>query len=149
MKRIHSLSLIALFTLAIASASCKDGKGIGSFSATVDGESWSALAPTGAKTGNRLTITGLSVDKQIVMNIGGTTVGTYDMTLIEGSIQPFIYTPSLTQSGAANTYVGTSGSIEITGIDESRVSGTFSLTATNQSLGPIGVSGTFTDIKYF
>lgn len=149
MKHIITLSLSLLILVGVTLSSCKDDKGLGSFTATIGGQSWSAIAPTGVKTGNRLTITGLSLDKQIVINISGTTVGSYDMSLIEGSIQPFVYTPNVSQQGAQQTYAGTSGTIEVTRIDDSRVSGTFSILAANTSMDIIQITGEFTDVKYF
>lgn len=147
MKYLPSIIIPSLF-LALAITGCKDGKGTGSFTANIDGQSWSAIAPTGAKTGNRLTITGLSLDKQIVINIANTATGTYDMSLIEGSINPLVYVPNVNQQ-AAQSYLGASGTIEVTEINDSRVSGTFSVSATNTGLTPIAITGEFTDVKYF
>ena len=150
MKHLQPIIAASLFFMAtLAGTGCKDGKGTGSFTANIGGESWSAIAPTGGKTGNRLTITGLSLDKQIVINIGGTATGTYDMSLVEGSINPLVYVPNVNQQGAQQTYLGASGTIEVTEVSDSRVSGTFNVTATNQSLAPIQITGEFTDIKYF
>jgi hypothetical protein len=151
MKHIHSLSLVALFIIAITSSSCKDGDiGLGTFNATINGESWSALAPTGIKTGNRLTITGLSVDKQIVINVANAAPGTYDMSLIEGSINPLVYTPNVsTQQGAQQTYAATGGNIIVTKVEDKRVSGTFNVSATNTSMGVININGDFANVKFF
>lgn len=150
MKHLQPLIGASLFfALTLVGTGCKDGKGMGSFTASIDGESWSAIAPTGGKTGNRLTITGLSLDKQIVININGTGTGTYDMSVIEGSINPLVYIPNVNQQGAQQSYIGGSGSIVVTDVSESRVSGTFAVSATNASLTPISITGEFTDIKYF
>lgn len=150
MKKMFFAAIVAVtVTLGISTTGCKDGKGIGSFTATINGETWTALAPTGVKTGNRITITGLSLSKQIVINIGGVTPGTYSMSLIEGQFQPLVYTPDVTQQGAQQTYTGTSGSIVVTDVTDGRITGTFSVTATNAQLSIIGISGQFTDLKFF
>lgn len=149
MKHIYSLSFIGLFLISLASTSCKDDKGLGSFTANINGESWTAIVPTGVKTGNRLTITGLSASKQIVINIGGTTAGSYDMSLIEGSINPFVYTPDINQQGAQQTYTGTSGSIDIDHVEDKRINGTFNINAVNANMDVINVTGIFTDVKFF
>lgn len=150
MKKMFFAAIVAVtVTLGISTTGCKDGKGIGSFTATINGETWTALAPTGVKTGNRITITGLSLSKQIVINIAGVTPGTYSMSLIEGQFQPLVYTPDVTQQGAQQTYTGTSGSIVVTDVTDGRITGTFSVTAANAQLSIIGISGQFTDLKFF
>lgn len=149
----HKPFFIGAVALALGAfgfiSGCKDGKGLGTFTANINGESWSAVAPTAAKTGNRITITGLSLDKQIVININGTSTGTYTMDVFSGSIQPFVYLPNVNQQGAQETYVGGSGNIVVTDINDTRLSGTFSITATNSTATSIGINGEFRDVKYF
>jgi hypothetical protein len=149
MKKIFFLLPAAVVTMSATFSGCKDGVGLGTFTADINGQSWSAVAPTGVKTGNRLTITGLSLNKQIVLNINGTAPGTYDMSVITGSIQPLVYTPDVTAQGAQQTYVGTGGSIAVTEVADSRVSGNFDVSATNGSLSVIAISGEFRNIKLF
>ncbi len=148
MKTCFAL-LFGLLNALIFFSGCKDGVGLGTFTADINGQSWSAVAPTGVKTGNRLTITGLSLNKQIVLNINGTAPGTYDMSVITGSIQPLVYTPDVTAQGAQQTYVGTGGSIVVTEVADSRVSGNFDVSAANGSLSVIAISGEFRNIKFF
>ena len=149
MKHIPTLVCIALLSISTAFLGCKDDKGLGSFSANINGEQWTAIAPTGVKTGNRITITGISLNKQIIINIAGTTSGTYNMDLINGNINPFVYTPDINQQGAQQTYTGSSGSIIIDRIDDKRLSGTFNVSAVNVNLTVINVTGTFTDVRFF
>jgi len=151
--KLHKPFLIGAIAFGLGAfgfiSGCKDGKGIGSFTANINGDSWSAVAPTAAKTGGRITITGLSLDKQIVININGTSTGNYTMDVFGGSIQPFVYVPNVNQQGAQETYVGGSGNIVVTDISDTRISGTFSVTATNASATSIGINGEFKDVKYF
>jgi len=139
--------LLVCATLTLTS--CKDGKGVGSFNANINGEEWTAMAPTGAKTGNRITVTGISLNKQIVINIAGTTTGTYNMNLINGSINPLVYTPDVNMQGAQQTFAGTSGSIIVTDINDTRLSGTFNVSASNSNMTIININGSFTDVRYF
>ncbi|MCG9912344.1 MAG: DUF6252 family protein [Flavobacteriales bacterium] len=149
MKKILNLALIAIITTSVSYFGCNDGKGVGSFTATINGEAWTAIAPTGVKTGNRLTITGLSLNKQIVININGLTVGTYDMSVINGQINPLVYTPDVNAQGAQQTYAGVSGTIIVTDVSDSRVTGTFNVTASNAAMSIININGQFTDVKFF
>lgn len=149
MKHIYSLSIIALFFVTLLSTGCAEDKGLGSFSANINGEEWTAIAPTGVKTGNRLTITGISLNKQIIINIAGITPGNYDMSLIEGSINPFVYTPDINQQGAQQTYTGTSGTITVDRVEGSRLTGTFNINAVNSNMDVINVTGKFNNVKFF
>ncbi len=141
-------ALIFFFTAALLFTGCKKESVLGSFTADIDGQSWSALLPNGFKTGNRITITGLSLNKQIILNINGTAPGTYDMSLINGDIQPFVYTPDVTVQGAQQSYAGTSGSIVVTEVADSRLSGNFNVTASNGALDIISISGEFRNITF-
>lgn len=150
MKKVSKFTgVILLFVMVMISSSCKDSKGLGEFTASIAGESWSALAPTGVKTGNRITITGLSMDKQVILNVGGITTGTYNMAVLQGNIQALTYTPNVNMQGAQETYVGTEGSITVTNVSDGRITGTFNFTAANASMSVINVKGEFTDVKYF
>lgn len=146
MKKLSFIAAVLLSSIAVVSTGCKD---IGTFTAVIDGQAWAAVAPTVAKTGDRITITGLSLDKQIVINIGGTTAGTYNMSLINGQIHPFVYTPDVNAQGAQQTYTGVGGSIVVTEISNSRITGSFNVTAANAAMDIISITGEFRDIKYF
>jgi hypothetical protein len=137
MKKVIVIFSIALITLN----SCNSVTG--TFTANINGQSWNPPLPVAVRTGNRYTITAASSDKQMIFNIG-TSPGTYNMSLLEGQFQPFVYTPNLTNTN--EYYVGSAGTINLTSVNNNRLSGNFNITATSTSLGTINVSGSFTDI---
>lgn len=137
MKKVIVIFSIALITLN----SCNSVTG--TFTANINGQSWNPPLPVAVRTGNRYTITAASSDKQMIFNIG-TSPGTYNMSLLEGQFQPFVYTPNLTNTN--EYYVGSVGFINLTSVNNNRLSGNFNITATSTSLGTINVSGSFTDI---
>lgn len=147
MKRT-TIALFAFFlaVLVVPQFSCNPEDLIGTFNATTGGDTWSATAPGAVKTGSRFTITGTTTTRTIVMNTNGITPGTYTMDVFSGSIQPFVYTPNIT--APADAYVGTSGSITLSEVTGNRLSGTFSVVATNTSSATISATGTFTNVLY-
>jgi hypothetical protein len=71
------------------------------------------------------------------------------MSLLSGQIQPFVYTPNVNAQGAQQTYTGTGGSIVVTEVTDSRITGNFNVMAANASMDIISITGEFRDIKYF
>lgn len=137
MKKLFFVLIFA----AVFSTGCNTVTG--TFTANINGQSWNPPLPVAVRTGNRYTITAASSDKQMIFNIG-TTPGTYDMSLLEGEFQPFVYTPNLTNTN--EYYVGSAGTINLTSVNNNHLSGDFNITATSTSLGTIQVSGSFTNI---
>lgn len=133
--------LIALVIAATVSTGCNTLTG--SFTATINGQAWNPPLPVAVRTGNRYTITAASSDKQMIFNIG-TNPGSYDMSLLEGQFQPFVYTPNLNNTN--EYYIGSAGTINLTSVDNNRLTGNFNITATSTSLGTITVTGSFANI---
>ncbi|MCX7743027.1 MAG: hypothetical protein N2167_00535 [Flavobacteriales bacterium] len=137
MKRLVFFLLLA----AMGSSGCDTLTG--TFTANINGQAWNPPLPVAVRTGNRYTITAASSDKQMIFNIG-TATGSYDMSLLEGQFQPFVYTPNLTNTN--EYYIGSAGTINLTSVANNRLTGNFNITATSTSLGTIIVSGSFSNI---
>lgn len=137
MKKIF----FALIVAATVSTGCDSLTG--TFTANINGQNWNPPLPVAVRTGSRYTMTAASTDKQMIFNIG-TTPGSYDMSLLEGQFQPFVYTPNLTNTN--EYFIGSAGNITLTSVNNNRLSGNFSITATSTSLGTITVSGSFSNI---
>ncbi len=137
MKKVLVIFSVALFAIS----GCNSVTG--TFTANINGQSWNPPLPVAVRTGNRYTITAASSDKQMIFNIG-TTTGSYDMSLLEGQFQPFVYTPNL--SNTNEYYIGSAGTINLTSVNNNRLSGDFNITATSTSLGTVTVSGSFSNI---
>jgi hypothetical protein len=140
------LFALVMGLLILPNYSCDTEDLIGTFNSTIDGDSWSATAPGAVKTGSRFTITGIGTNKSIVLNTNGVTPGTYTMDVFSGSIQPFVYTPNL--SVPQESYIGSSGSIILSEVTGTRLSGTFNVVATNTSGASVSLVGTFTNVIY-
>lgn len=137
MKKIFFVLILA----AVLSTGCNSVTG--TFTAKINEQSWNPPLPVAVRTGNRYTITATSADKQMIFNLG-TTLGSYDMNLLEGQFQPFVYTPNLTNTN--EYYVGSAGTINLTSVNNNHLSGDFNITATSTSLGTIQVTGSFSNI---
>lgn len=146
MKRRILLFTLMIATLGATQFGCQTEDLIGTFTANIGGTQWTATAPGAVKTGTRLTITGIGDSKSIILQINGTTAGTYDMNVFSTNIQPFTYTPNT--SAPQDTYLGTSGSIVVSSVQNNRISGTFSVVATNLSSQTISITGSFTNVIY-
>lgn len=133
--------LITLLIAATVSTGCDNLTG--TFTANINGQAWNPSLPVAVRTGNRYTITAASSDKQMVFNIG-TAPSSYDMSLLEGQFQPFVYTPNL--SNTSEYYIGSAGTINLTSVNNNRLTGNFNITATSTSLGTINVTGSFSNI---
>lgn len=147
MKTVRLFSFVILLAaLTVPNYSCETETLVGTFTATIGSESWSAIAPAAVKTGSRFTITGLSTNKQIIININGITAGNYTTDVFSGNIQPFVYTPDVQTPQA--TYVGSSGTITVSSVTDNRISGSFNIIATNSVPENITITGNFTNVLY-
>lgn len=142
------LFIILGFTSCTSDGDDSQGFGVGSFSATINNQTWIATAPFAVKTGNRFTITATNLNpaSTIVISINGIRPGDYGMTVFSNNIRPVVYTPDITKP--RDTFLGTYGTITLSEVTENRLSGSFNVIATNVNLQVISINGVFTDIIY-
>lgn len=168
--KIRALFLIAIFSVSILFSSCKEDviEALPSMSATIDGAAWEATPSlvSGGLYSGYYSFLGynLSDQKKVVIFVkaeGNTiTTGTFDITLSpfdgEGGLQlPSadtygVYLPNQADDidNTASNYYSTTGSVIISSVENERIDGTFSFTATNSSLETIQItSGQFTNVK--
>lgn len=129
-----------------------------SSSATIDGVAWSnplLVPPFAVKTSTGFTITmsGISsntVTSTLIVQLFGTTTGTYNVSLVSGGNKcTAVYTPSLLTP--TDTYASTVGKVSVTEINATNktISGTFSFTCVNTGMISKKIeNGKFTNAKY-
>lgn len=143
MKHKHLL-LAGLVAVAAGFSSCTKEEILGTMTADIGGTKWTATAQGAVSVQNRFVITGSTTSSSIVLSPNGNAVGSYNTDVFSGNVQPFVYTPSL--SSPQNTYVGSGGSIIIQTVASNRLTGTFSVTATNSQGAGQTISGSFKNI---
>ena len=158
-KRFIYLFLIILSGLFISCGSSDNGTDStnnnntnGSMKAKVAGNNWEAnTAVVGVYTAGVLTITGqftnaqTSDSKQVSLTImQNAAVGTFTVGLL-GPAQAR-YTEASLQNLTGDTYIGTSGTIEITELSDTSAKGTFSFSGALNGNGSViqVTNGTFT-----
>ena len=138
------LVLGVIMSSMLAWTGCTKEELIGSMTATIDGTTWVATGQVAAKVQNRVVITGTSGKASIVLSPNGITVGNYSTDVFSGNVQPFVFTPDVTN--AHDIYVGTGGSINITSYSNNRLSGNFNVSAANAVPAVKNISGEFKNI---
>lgn len=143
MKR-KTLILGLIVSGILASTGCTKEELIGSMKATIDGTTWTATGQVASKIQNRVVITGTSGKASIVLSPNGIAVATYTTDVYSGNVQPFVFTPDVTN--AQDIYVATGGSIAITSYSNNRLSGTFNVSAANAVPQSKLITGEFKNI---
>lgn len=132
MHRRFLASLIAAIVVTASACGSDDpagpGLGDGDFTATIDGDDWSANVGAVATRNNNIIGLGAGDSDGLSMGIGfvDAGVGTYPINGTSAT------NALLTEDGktwVANSVTGGSGTLTITAIDGSHVAGTFSFTA--------------------
>lgn len=141
-----NLLFVFFLLITFSNFSCESESLIGTFTANIGGDHWIATAPGAVKTDSRFTVTGIGNNKSIIININGTTPGTYTADVFSGNIQSVVYTPDL--GAPQNSYFATSGSIEIDEVTDDRITGTFNVVVTNSLSQNISINGYFTNVIY-
>jgi len=163
--------LVLIFAASAIFTSCKKDEIIEilpSMSATVDGAAWEATPSvvSGKKYSGYFSFLGYNLNGNkvlIVVKMDGTDVtsGTYTMSLSPFNEDGTLDLPELTTYGAylgnkddvedaATNYYSTSGSLIINSVNEKRINGTFSFSATNKSFEVIEITnGKFSNVKIY
>lgn len=141
-KKVFVLGVIMSGMLAWTG--CTKEELVGTMTATIDGTTWTATGQVAAKVQNRVVITGTSGKTSIVLSPNGITVGAYNTDVFSGNVQPFVFTPDVTN--VQDVYVGTGGAINITSYSNNRLSGNFNVSAANAVPAVKNISGEFKNI---
>jgi len=140
MKKIilHAFVIVAI---AISFGSCTKEtiqEITGSMKATIDGTAWEATLASQAATkyGDYIAVGGYNIAGQkILIAIYGLTVGTYDLSILEGSTKVGSFFIESKDGAESERFISSAGQVEITSIDEKRISGTFHFTAVKTAKG--------------
>ncbi len=135
---------IAVFLTVFALAGCE--LFIGSFSSSINGSAWEASVYGAVKNGNQYVITGTKNTATLVITIPGTSEGTYNINPLDTALDALIYTPDY--NNVNNYYLSTQGSVNLTKVDQGRLTGTFNVYAKNSvtSSDSIPITGQFSNI---
>ncbi len=121
----------------------------GTMNADIAGVAWTADAPVGNVSSDRITVTGVGTKKSIALTIEGVATGTYNISI--SSITGGVLVTN-TDSATTKTYVSKSGKIVISDINTTskRISGFYDFKAfsTNLKDSVTVSSGQFTNLKY-
>jgi hypothetical protein len=151
-RGVVRMAMLAAIVVFGSASDCKNeatGPTADTMFATIDGASWSAATITGTLEGDRLTIRGESTGgESIEITTVATMTGTQTIGGFAGDHLTFVLTDQLTtRSWRAFTANG-SGTLTLTRLSATRVSGTFSFTSlptpgSTASGNRVAASGTF------
>ena len=142
MKRVKLFS--AIVVMAVVLFSCEQL--LGTFTASINGNTWNADAVIAAKNGNQYMITATTGSSTIVMTIPGLTPGTYMINPQDTTVEALIYTPNT--STPTEYYLSTQGNLDLAKVESGRVTGTFNVYAKNSvtTTDSIQITGQFSNI---
>ena len=155
MKKISLI--ITLFVVLFSLNSCDDDNNTiknaltASMSATIDGNSWTAVTRVTVRESGKFNITGTSIDGQVInLTTFSDSVKTYTLQPPTSMQFSGLYNPDAT-APATDNYLATTGTVTITSIDETnkKVSGTFEFTGKKNLTESVSITnGTFSNLGY-
>ena len=147
----YIIPLIA--ALLITMGSCNKDV-LPSMSATVDGVEWSSTVASviGATSGDYITILGVNVGGQkIFLGIKGSEPGKYSLQALEGEadVLSFYLEDKDDEENGTKKYTSSQGTVNITKMEDNRITGTFNFTGVNSLDDVIEITdGKFTNVLY-
>lgn len=118
----------------------------GTFSASINGNLWQPSVFGAAKNGNQYVISASKDNATLVITLPSTSPGTYIINPNDTALDAVLYTPDFNSPG--NYYLSTQGEVNLTKVDNGRVTGNFNAYAKNSitASDSIPISGQFSNI---
>lgn len=137
-------NLLLVFGFVILLCGCQEL--IGSFSSNVNGTAWEATVSGAVKSNGHYIITADKGNATLVITVSGTSVGTYNVNPLDSTFEAVAYTPDY--NNAVNSYVSTQGVVDLTKVNNNRLTGTFNVWAKNTqtSTDSMQITGQFSNI---